>query len=96
MVRCHPQQVDRPPQPLRHRRRPHHQRTVRRRQPPAPNWRKSTRSGAEGSCVEVAANVPGQVLVRDTKKSRRWHPDVPSRHVAVFPRRGAPAALIAQ
>jgi predicted secreted Zn-dependent protease len=29
-------------------------------------WRKSTRSGAAGHCVEVA-NVPAAVLVRDSK-----------------------------
>ncbi|MEE6257718.1 DUF397 domain-containing protein [Plantactinospora sonchi] len=31
-----------------------------------PNWHKSTRSDS-GSCVEVADNLPGVVLVRDTK-----------------------------
>ncbi|MFG2009716.1 DUF397 domain-containing protein [Micromonospora sp. NPDC048868] len=31
-------------------------------------WRKSTRSGNGGaSCVEVADNLPGVVLVRDSK-----------------------------
>jgi hypothetical protein len=34
----------------------------------SPCWRKSTRSnGAGGACVEVADNLPGRVLVRDTK-----------------------------
>ena len=34
----------------------------------SPNWRKSTRSnGNGGNCVEVADNLPGRVLVRDTK-----------------------------
>ncbi|MDG4767248.1 DUF397 domain-containing protein [Solwaraspora sp. WMMD406] len=32
----------------------------------APRWRTSTYSEA-GSCVEVADNLPGRVLVRDTK-----------------------------
>ncbi|MGC4808381.1 DUF397 domain-containing protein [Micromonospora sp. DT233] len=31
-------------------------------------WRKSTKSGGNGGdCVEVAGNLPGVVLVRDTK-----------------------------
>ncbi|SBT63614.1 protein of unknown function (DUF397) [Micromonospora sediminicola] len=32
-----------------------------------PRWRKSTRSDNAGNCVEVADNVPGVVLVRDSK-----------------------------
>jgi len=36
-------------------------------------WRKSTRSSSTGqNCVEVAANLPGSVAVRDSK-----HPDGP-------------------
>jgi hypothetical protein len=30
-------------------------------------WRKSTRSGSSGNCVQVADNVPGLVVVRDSK-----------------------------
>ncbi|MEU1683945.1 DUF397 domain-containing protein [Micromonospora sp. NPDC005707] len=37
----------------------------------APNWHKSTRSGSNGGdCVEVADNLPGRVLVRDSKEDR--------------------------
>ncbi len=30
-------------------------------------WRKSTRSGNSGNCVEVARNLPGIVAIRDSK-----------------------------
>jgi Domain of unknown function (DUF397) len=30
-------------------------------------WRTSTRSGGNGNCVEVAANLPAVVAVRDSK-----------------------------
>ncbi|MBO4161578.1 MULTISPECIES: DUF397 domain-containing protein [Micromonospora] len=30
-------------------------------------WRKGSRSGAEGNCVEVADNLPAVVGVRDSK-----------------------------
>lgn len=33
-----------------------------------PRWRKASRSNSSGGdCVEVADNVPGRVLVRDSK-----------------------------
>lgn len=36
--------------------------------PETPIWRKSTRSSNGGdTCVEVADNLPGRVLVRDSK-----------------------------
>lgn len=40
-------------------------------------WRKSSRSGSTGDCVEVADNLPGIVAVRDSKD-----PDGPA---LVFP-----------
>lgn len=33
----------------------------------APQWRKSTYSGQGHDCVEVADNVPGTQLIRDSK-----------------------------
>ncbi|MFC5825651.1 DUF397 domain-containing protein [Nonomuraea insulae] len=32
-------------------------------------WRKSTASGDNGQCVEVATNLPGIIAVRDSKNS---------------------------
>jgi hypothetical protein len=31
------------------------------------NWRTSSHSGGNGNCVEVAANLPGIIAVRDSK-----------------------------
>lgn len=42
-------------------------------------WRKSTHSGQNGGCVEVARNLPGIVAVRDSKD-----PDGPK--LAISPR----------
>ncbi len=39
-------------------------------------WRKSSYSNNGGACVEVAANLPGLVAVRDSKN--------PSGHALVF------------
>jgi hypothetical protein len=30
-------------------------------------WRKSTYSGQDGNCVEIASNLPGVIAVRDSK-----------------------------
>ncbi|MFC6021296.1 DUF397 domain-containing protein [Plantactinospora solaniradicis] len=36
-----------------------------------PSWRKATRSNSNGgACIEVADNLPGRVLVRDSKDQR--------------------------
>lgn len=48
------------------------------------SWRKSTRSGQEGSCVELAA-LPAAVAVRDSKD--------PSGPALVFDRRAVRALL---
>ncbi|MGO9083536.1 MAG: DUF397 domain-containing protein [Streptosporangiaceae bacterium] len=32
------------------------------------NWRKATRSLDNGGCVEIAANLPGVVAIRDSKR----------------------------
>ncbi|MDA3626402.1 DUF397 domain-containing protein [Saccharopolyspora oryzae] len=34
---------------------------------PEPVWKKASRSGQANACVEVATNLPGLALVRDSK-----------------------------
>lgn len=35
--------------------------------PDAAVWRKASKSGTHGNCVEVASNLPGVVAMRDSK-----------------------------
>lgn len=56
-----------------------------------PHWRTSTRSGdTGGNCVEVADNLAGVVLVRDSKGPARPRIDVRSRVLAHVHRRYSP------
>lgn len=32
-------------------------------------WRKSSYSGGDGGCIEVAGNLPGFIVVRDSKNA---------------------------
>jgi hypothetical protein len=34
-------------------------------------WKKSSYSGGQGNCVEVASDLPGMVAVRDSKNPER-------------------------
>ncbi|WP_433067558.1 DUF397 domain-containing protein [Dactylosporangium sp. CS-033363] len=40
---------------------------------PKPRWQVSTRTGANGNCVEAALNLPSVVLVRDSKNRTGPH-----------------------
>lgn len=42
-----------------------------------PQWRKSTHSNHERSCVEVAENLPHVVAVRDSKTPDKGHIAIP-------------------
>jgi hypothetical protein len=72
-----------------------------------PRWRKATRStDTGGNCVEVADNLPDQVLVRDSKDpagpalafgpARGGRSSPRSRDRNASERRGAPQLMIAE
>ena len=50
-------------------------------------WRTSTRSSAQGNCVEVADNLPGVVAVRDSKDQQGPASDLHSGGVVRVPHR---------
>lgn len=47
-------------------------------------WRKARRSQYNGGCVEVAANLPGVIAVRDSKRPEGGAHVVPRSAFAVF------------
>ncbi|MEU1752043.1 DUF397 domain-containing protein [Micromonospora matsumotoense] len=55
--------------------------------PDKPRWRTSSRSDDSGNCVEVADDLPGVVLVRDSKDrsgpTLRFAPDAWSSFVGI-------------
>ncbi|GAB3667467.1 hypothetical protein GCM10027589_33330 [Actinocorallia lasiicapitis] len=53
----------------------------------APQWRKSSHSGAQGGdCVEVARLSQGRVGLRDSKNAERGHRALTHRGFAAFVR----------
>jgi hypothetical protein len=47
-------------------------------------WRKATRSVSNGGCVEIAANLPGVVAIRDSKRPEGGAHVVPRERFAAF------------
>jgi Domain of unknown function (DUF397) len=47
-------------------------------------WRTSSYSGGNGSCVEIATNLPGIIAVRDSKNRQGWTATVSSYQWSLF------------